>query len=124
MRMALGRKMLAGLVIVSIFCISVVVLIGMVQNAGCVARAVNGGACPANAFARLFFHASAFSHLTQVLVSAIVLLLGVALHEDAGNDRLIEHARVYGAPIPSSYTSYKHVIRWLALRETSPTALQ
>ena len=104
----------------SMLCISVVMLIGMVQEVGCVARAVNGGTCPANAFALINFHMSAFTRLAQVLISAFfgffVILFACSL------PKLLVHSRKLSAiSVPISYTSHRRISRWLALCENSPT---
>ncbi len=104
----------------SILCISVVMLIGMVQEVGCVARAVNGGTCPVNAFALINFHMSAFTRLAQVLISVffafIALIVAfVAVLPD------IHESFIRAVRVPISYTSHRRISRWLALQENSPS---
>jgi hypothetical protein len=107
-------------VIASILCISVILLISMVHDAGCVARAVNGGACPANPFALINFHLSAFTHLAEVLISAFFALFLILLVSESRR-LLVVSCQSRLVLVPISSTSQRRVMRWLALREKSPT---
>ncbi len=118
--MATFGKIIAGVVIASMLCISVIMLIGMVHEVGCVARAVNGGTCPANSFALINFHMSAFTRLAEVLISAFFGLFLILFAYSVL--KLSVHSRTFSAVrVPISCTSHRHISRWLALREKSPT---
>lgn len=118
--MARFGKIIAGIVVASMLCISVVMLIGMVHEVGCVARAVNGGTCPANAFALINFHMSAFTRLAQVLISAFFGFL-LVLFVYAIPKVLVHSSKFSVVHVPVSYTSHRRVSRWLALQESSPS---
>ncbi len=101
-------------------CISVVMLIGMVHEVGCVARAVNGGTCPANAFALINFHMSAFTNFAQVLISAFFCFFIISVAYSAPKLLVLSY-KSSAVRVPISYTSHRRVSRWIALRENSPS---
>lgn len=92
----------------------------MVHEAGCVARAVNGGTCPANSFALINFHLSAFARLAQALVSVFVLL--VAAYGAFAYALLIPAIKDHRAfHVLTPLVAEKEAMRWRAQKETSPT---
>ena len=105
---------------VSILCISVIMLIVMVGEAGCVARAVNGGVCPANTFALINFHMSAFSKLTQTLISLFVSVCMVIVSVWIVATTTFSPVR-YRAYIQHAHSARHTFQRWIAIHETSPT---
>lgn len=118
--MARCGKIIAGIVLASMFCISVIMLIGMVHEVECVARAVNGGTCPANAFALINFHMSAFTRLAQVLISAFFAFF-LIVFTYAVSKLLVQRYTFSVVRVPISYTSHRRVSRWLARQENSPS---
>ena len=114
------RTYIAGVMMVSMLCISVIMLIVMVGEAGCVARTVNGGVCPANTFALLNFHMSAFSKLTQTLISLFVSFCIVIMSVYIVATSTFSPIR-YRAYIQHAHSAHHTLQRWIAIHETSPT---
>ncbi|MFA6364922.1 MAG: hypothetical protein WCW78_00780 [Candidatus Paceibacterota bacterium] len=110
-------KLIAGVAIASIFCISAVTLIGMVGQADCVARAINGGACPADSFSLVNFHLSAYARLAQAILFLFIFFALFVFSSLQSQQLLL----VVGERVSRAQVSYFPFLRWVALHETSPT---
>ncbi|MFA6407100.1 MAG: hypothetical protein WCV80_00140 [Candidatus Paceibacterota bacterium] len=116
--LTLFLKIVAGLAIASVFCISAVTLIGMVGQADCVARAVNGGACPADSFSLVNFHVSAYARLAQAILF-LFIFFALFVFSSRQAQELFFVVRKY---IVHAHVSYFPFLRWVALHEMSPTS--